>query len=221
MAKKIIGIGAGGHAKVVIDILRLSGLWQVVGLVDQDARLWGSKVLDVPVLGGDDFLSELRGQGVGHAFIGVGAGGNPGDARRRAELFNQLSRAGFQMTSAVHPRAVLASSVRVGQASTIMAGAIINPSVEMGCNVIINTGAIVEHDCKIADHAHVATGAHLAGQVSVGEAAHIGIGAIIRQGITIGQDAVVAAGAVVVKDVEPGVLVAGVPAAPLKLRSPL
>ncbi len=44
----------------------------------------------------------------------------------------------------------------------------------------------------------------------------IGAGAIITQGVTIGRGAVVAAGAVVTRDVEPYVIVGGVPAKVLK-----
>ena len=48
----------------------------------------------------------------------------------------------------------------------------------------------------------------------------IGHGAIIKPEVTVGAGAVVAAGAVVTKDVAPFMIVAGVPAQPLKARFP-
>lgn len=57
-----------------------------------------------------------------------------------------------------------------------------------------------------------------AAKVVIGHDVWIGHGAIILPGLTIGHGAVVAAGAVVTKDVAPYMVVAGVPAKPVKRR---
>lgn len=207
--RPIVGLGAGGHAKVMIDILRCDPEAELVGLLDADPRLKGQSVGGVPVLGADDLLPELRARGVRHAFIGLGC---TGDARPRARLYELALAAGFEPVAARHPAAIVSPSVRLGPGISLMAGAILNADALVGRNVIVNTGAIVEHDCVVGDHAHVAPGARLASSVHVGDGAHIGLGAIVRQRIRIGRYAQVGAGAVVVKDVEDGVVVTGVPA---------
>jgi len=189
------------------------GSYELVGLLDPRQELWGTEVLGSPVFGGDGLLPELYDQGVGHAFIGLGA---IGDTRPRRRLYEKARRQGFQIVQAIHPQAVIAPSVEIGHGPTIMAGAVINAAVRLGYNVIVNTGAIVEHDCVIGDHVHIATGARLASTVHVGEGAHIGLGASIRQCIHIGRNAVVGAGTVVVDDVPDNVIVVGVPARILK-----
>lgn len=210
---RVIGLGAGGHAKVVMDVLRLVGGYDLVGLLDPRSELWGTTVMDVAVLGSDELLPKLRRQGVEHAFIGLGSSRDTGPRRR---LYERARQEGFSLVPAIHPRAVLAASARLGQGPTVLANAVINAEARVGDNVIVNTGAIVEHDCIIGDHVHIATGAKLGGGVQVGEGAHLGLGATVRQGIRVGCGAVVGAGAVVVSDVPDGVVVAGVPARMLR-----
>jgi sugar O-acyltransferase (sialic acid O-acetyltransferase NeuD family) len=211
--RPVVGLGAGGHARVVIDTLRALGGWDVVALLDRDPALAGTTILGVRVLGDDGKLGDVRADGVRHAFVGVGS---VGDATVRRRLYELARRQGFELVAAVHPRATIAPSAEVGDGPTIMAGAIVNAAARLGDNVIVNTGAIVEHDCVVASHVHIATGARLASTVTIGEGAHVGIGAAVRQGIRIGRNAIVGAGAVVVDDVAAGAVVVGVPARPLR-----
>lgn len=209
----VIGLGAGGHAKVVIEILRLVGGYELVGLLDPRRELWGSTLLGVPVLGDDALLPGQYDTGMRHAFIGLGSGQ---DTRPRRRLYEHAVAAGFTVVTAVHPRATVSPSVAGGRASTVMAGAVINAHCRLEENVVVNSGAIVEHDCVLGAHAHVASGARLAGEVVVGAGAHIGLGATVNQRLRIGAGALVGSGAVVVRDVDPGVVVVGVPARVLR-----
>lgn len=206
---RVVGFGAGGHAKVVIEILRSMQEYEIVGLLEPRQESWGTKVLGVEVLGDDSMMGELKARGIDHAFIGVGT---VGDAQPRRQLYEKVSGLGFRIVPAIHAAAIVSSSAKIGDGPTIMAGAIVNADAVIGNNVIVNTGAIVEHDCVIGDHAHIATGARLAGGVQVGPGAHIGAGAVVRQEIRIGEGAIVGAGAVVVRDVPDGTTVIGVPA---------
>ena len=201
-----IGIGAGGHAKVVVEIIQLVGQYQIVGLLDSDEKKLDSVVCGVRVLGDDSLLSPLFAKGTRHAFMSLGSGS------LRQELYEHARALGFEMISAVHPQSVVSRFARLGNGPTIMAAAIINPGTMIGDNVIINSGAIVDHDCVIGDHVHVASGACLSGGVIVGGRSHIGAGAVVRQGISIGENSIVGAGAVVVKNVPDNVTVVGVPA---------
>lgn len=212
--ERVIIIGAGGHAKVIAEILRLSGKYEITGLLD--SALAGKKIGGFPVLGGDELLPRLRADGVTAVFVGVGGTGNN---LPRMKIFERVSAMGFTFANAIHPSATLSDSAHLGQGVAVMARAVINPDATIGDNVIINTGAIVEHDCQIGAHAHLSPGAVLCGGVHVGMGAHIGAGATIRQNISIGECAVVGAGAVVVKDVPEGSVVIGVPACVLRKAS--
>ncbi len=206
---RVVGIGAGGHAKVIMEILRAMGGWELVGLLDSNPNLSGATVLGVPIIGSEEQLAHLRSQAIDHVFIGIG---DLGAGMARKARFDDIKRHALRIVSAIHPRSVVSPSATLGEGATIMAGTIINASTHLGDNVIANTGSIIEHDCVIGAHAHIGPGAALAGGVQVGEGSHVGIGASIRQGIRIGAGVIVAAGAVVVSDVPDNVVVAGTPA---------
>ncbi len=207
----IVGVGAGGHAKVLLEIVRARGELNPVALVDSNPALAGRMLFGVPVIGGDEELVRMRDQGVEHAFVGVGS---TGDSRVRERIFEHLLALGFSIPRLVHPSAVVSPSAHLGRGVMIMAGAIVNAEAHLGDNVIVNSGAIVEHDCRVGDHAHLGPRASLAGGVTVGACAHVGIGAVVLQGLTVGARAIVGAGSVVLHDVPDGVTVFGVPARP-------
>lgn len=196
---------------MMIDALHARGI-EVTALTDPNQALVHTTLDGVPVVGDDSAWPDLRGEGLTHAFIGIGS---LGDASRRREIFARVLAAGFEIIDVIHPSAIISSNAVLGHGVIVLAAAVINAGATIGDNVIINTGAIVEHDCRVGDHAHVATGARLGGAVHVGALAHIGIGATVRQSISVGEAAIVGAGAVVVADVPPRITVAGVPARPL------
>ncbi|MGH2499421.1 MAG: acetyltransferase [Candidatus Limnocylindria bacterium] len=204
----IVGLGAGSHAKSVLEAIRSSGRFEVAALVDDDPARAGSELLGCPIVAPDE-LERLRADGIGHAFAGVGGIGSS-SARRR--VFERLLAAGFELPSIVHASAIVSPWALLGRGVQVLAGAVVNAGAEIGDGAIVNTGAIVEHDCRVGPHAHVAPGVCLAGLVRVGEDAHVGIGSIVIESMRIGDGALVAAGAVVVRDVPDGARVAGVPA---------
>jgi len=208
-------LGGGGHARVLIDVLRVSGTAEPWAILDSDSLLWGSDVLGVRVRGGDDLLQAIADEGASAFVIGVGG---TGDNTPRRRLFELALSFRLVPLTARHPSATCSAYCEIGAGSVVFPGAIVNAGAVIGRNVIINTGAIVEHDCVVGDHAHIATGARLASTVRVGAAAHVGAGSTIRQCITIGEAAIVGAGAAVVSNVEPHAVVVGVPARTLGVR---
>jgi UDP-perosamine 4-acetyltransferase len=212
-ALPIVGLGAGMHAKSLLEAIHSRGEFEVAVLADDDPACGGSDVLGIAVEGPDALTGALE-RGVAHAFVGIGGIGST--AARRA-VFSRLLEAGFELPPILHETAIVSPWATVGRGSQVFARAVVNAGAEIGDDVIVNTGAIVEHDCRIAAHAHVSPGALLAGLVEVGEDTHVGIGAVVIQSIRIGAGALVAAGAVVVDDVRDGARVAGVPARELPL----
>lgn len=202
---RVVIWGASGHAKVVADILNLEGRFVLVGFID-DVDPQPRSFLGLPVFGGCETLSSLKADGVTHIIFGFG------NCDARLKLSVVARKEGFFLATAIHPHAIIAVDVPVGEGTVIAAGAIVNPGSSIGANVIINTKASVDHDCLIADGVHICPGVTLGGTVTVGEAGWVGIGATIKDHISIGARALIGAGSVVVSDVPEGVVAFGVPA---------
>lgn len=212
--ERILIWGAGGHGKVVADLVRACG-HRVVGFVDADPARLGRVVepggAEV-VLTEEQFVSSLR-QGrkkLPADAVALAIGGN------LARLAKLRAIGEMPLPVLAHPTAVVSPSVRIGRGTVIMPRAVINASARVGEGVIVNTSAVIEHDCVIGDGAHISPGAVLAGAVQVGEGSWVGAGAAVIQGVRIGDNVIVGAGAVVIRDVPDGATVVGVPARPLQ-----
>jgi UDP-perosamine 4-acetyltransferase len=200
-------VGAGGHAKVIVELLEQANEMQIVGCTT--AQFGQSDVLGYPILGSDDVLPALFQSGVDYAFPAVG------DNRTRRSRSLHLQELGFRIPNAISGRAIISNRVALGSGVAVMAGAVINVNAVIGDGSIVNTGATIDHDCSIGAYVHVAPGCSLAGRVRVKEGAFLGLGTKVIPGISIGSWAHAYAGAVIVSDIPDGESALGVPA---KLR---
>lgn len=213
--KKIVLLGAGGHCKVIIDILNSTNKYEIAGITDKSIK---GNVLNIPIIGDDNVLPKLYREGVEYAFIGLGALSN---MNIRNLLYSQLKKIGFKLPVLIHKAAVVSPYSHVSDGTCVMAGAIINPGADIGENCIINTGSVIEHDCKVGHNTHISPNAAVAGRVTIGSNTHIGIGSSIIQGITIGNNVTIGAGAVVISNIEDNSLAVGIPAKVIKMKNNL
>jgi sugar O-acyltransferase (sialic acid O-acetyltransferase NeuD family) len=198
--------GAGGHAKVVAEILESANV-PVAGFFDGNpniTKVWEYPVTEFP--GASDPFRRDQDQ----LIIAVG------DNATRRKLADSLQ---VNYSSALHPSAVLSHRCRVGEGTVVMAGVVVNSDTTVGRHCIINTCASIDHDCVIGDYAHISPNATLCGAAHVGEGTHVGAGAVIIPGRSVGRWSVIGAGAVVIDDVPDHVTVVGNPARPLTRRA--
>lgn len=195
--KDIILIGGGGHCKSVIDTIRSSNLYNVVGILDLPEHI-GEVVLGVKVIGTDDELSKIFDLGVRHAFVTLGSIGNVNLRKKLTEL---VIEAGFEIPALVDSTAVVSKHAIVEKGTFVGKRAVLNAGVRVGRHCIINTGAILDHDTEVKDYVHVAPGSAISGNVRIGNNTHIGTNSTVIQGISIGFDCLIGAGSVVVKDI--------------------
>ena len=198
--EKVVLIGGGGHAKVVIDTIRSTSSFEIAGIIDEQLPI-GSKVEEVPVIGKDQDLQKLFENGIDKAFVAIGS---LGSSKNRKKLVQSLEEIGFDFPSIVHNSAYMAPSVNLGKGVFVAAGTVLQSGTVVGDHAIINTRSSIDHDCQIGSFTHIAPGCVLSGGVTVGDDSHLGTGSVAIEYRKIGQNCLIGAGSVVVNDLPDG-----------------
>lgn len=223
----IVGIGAGGHARVMIQLAQQCG-YHIACLLEPAAGSNQKRTLDdIIITHADeefhfqqlvqkspktDKSSSLQSMRPA-AMVCVGTAR---DSVKRTQIFKRLQVIGYETPTLISPSAFIEKRVQLGSGVHVLPGAIVAAGAIVGVNVLINHRAIVEHDCIVGDHVHVATGSILCGRVVIGEGTFVGAGSVVLPGIHIGAGAIVGAGATVTKNIPPGKTYIGSPARLLK-----
>lgn len=192
MQEGITLYGAGGHCKVVMDVLAANGL-KPTGIVDDNPQ--SDCFMGLPLTKPSGNIKE--------AIITIG------NCEIRKLISHRIHVENY--ISVIHPSAFISPNATIGKGTVIMQGAIVQAGASIGSHCIINTQASVDHDCVIQDFVHVASGATICGECEVGECSWIGAGAVIKQCIRIGKNCIIGAGAVIIRDVPDNAIVAGNP----------
>jgi sugar O-acyltransferase (sialic acid O-acetyltransferase NeuD family) len=198
LSRKLVVIGAGGHAKVVIESAERSGL-SIAGVIDD--RL-GASVFEYASLG---LLGNVAFEADWQAVIAIGS--NSVRAKIARSLEGQVS-----WGSVLDPQAMISARALVQSGTVVFAGAVVQADARIGHHVILNTGCRVDHDVQIADYCHVAPGAILTGGVALEEGVFVGAGAVVLPGVRIGAWSTLGAGSVATKDLSSEQVFVGSPA---------
>jgi sugar O-acyltransferase (sialic acid O-acetyltransferase NeuD family) len=192
--KSVYLYGAGGHAKVIRDILEECDI-TVKGISDDNPAT--TQFMEMEVMYGPKSGEEY--------IVSIG---NCGIRRKIAE---KLADEGCTFATAIHPSAIISKHATVEEGSVVMQGAIVQSGAKIGRHCIVNTAATVDHDCNIGDYVHIAPGVTICGDVTIGEGCWVGAGSVVIQGVKIGRGSFIGAGSVVCKDIPEGVVAYGNP----------
>lgn len=194
---EIILIGAGGHARSCMDVIELTNLYKITGLVERDDTNVNEN-LGYPIIGTDEDLPDLR-KKYEFALVTVG---QIKSAATRVRLFSLLKDLDYKLPVIVSPRSHVSRHSEVGVGTIIMHDVIVNANANIGQNCIINSKALIEHDAVVGNHCHIATGAIVNGDVTVKNESFIGSGVVTKQSISIGNNCIISAGATLKSDIE-------------------
>lgn len=195
MPEKIVVIGGGGHAKVLINVIQKLRNFQIVGYVDH--RDFGN-LSGVQYLGNDDFLYDLVNKKITSAALGVG---QVHLTDKRNEIINRIKELGFKFPFILSPDAVINKNVIIEDGVHVFDGVVINCDSIIRDFSIINTNSTIEHDCIIGKFCHIASGATLSGGVEIGDNSMIGSNAVVVQYKKITKNTLIGSGGVVINDI--------------------
>lgn len=183
-------IGAGGHAKVVMESLNYTAKDYKVNFFDE--TISASNVLLEKYR-----VSPLKDFEVLDEYFHVAIGSNSLRARISQDAI--ILKKNFLTIS--HRLAVVSANALIREGVFLAANSIVASEaiIKQGC--IINHAAIVDHDCIIGKFSHIAPNSTLGGGVTIGKQCLIGAGAIILPNISIGDFSVIGAGSVVTKNI--------------------
>lgn len=202
MKKKIIIIGGGGHAKVLIHIIKKNKSFNIIGYIDPIDH---GKILGVRYLGDDNKLFELFKNNITNAAIGIG---QVDLNEKRIRITNKVKEIGYTIPPIISSKAVVNEDVQIDEGVQVFDGVIINSGSIIHSFSIINTNATIEHDCNVGKFCHIATSATICGGVEVDDKSMVGSGAVIVQYKKIASNVLIGSGGVVIKDIiEPGIYV--------------
>jgi sugar O-acyltransferase (sialic acid O-acetyltransferase NeuD family) len=207
---RLLIFGAGGFGREVAWLAQQcrDEPIDIVFCVNQSCYLSGP-VNGIPVRLLEDFAGDISER---LAYVVA-----VGDPEQRARIVGLHEAMGLRPATLIHPRVEASRWIEIGAGSILCAGVIATTNIVIGAHVHVNLDCTIGHDVIIGDYATLSPGVHVSGNVTIGRGAFIGTGAVIINGssespLSIGDGAVVAAGACVTKPVEPGALVAGIPA---------
>lgn len=205
----VILLGAGGHAKVLLDTLLEQNV-KILGVTIPNPDKGNKTFCDIPIIGNDDCIKNFNNKAV-ELVNGIGS---VASTELRRKVYEKFKSWGYRFRNVIHSSAVVSynSTLAWGGGFQIMAGAVVNVGTFIDENTIINTRASIDHDCYIGKHVHIAPGTTLSGGVKIGDGTHIGSGSTIIQGVTVGKETVIGAGSLVLRDIGDKILAYGSPA---------
>lgn len=209
MKENCIIVGAGTHGVVYAEYLK--EIYEVVGFIDDDAKLIGTKVNQIEVLGGFEYLLSEVDCSI-PIFVPIG------NTSVKKRFLEALWNRGFSTPNYISPTADIHSSVKIAnRAVYILQGSVVMPLTEIKEGVMINTNSNVAHHVVIEPYTFISSGANIGASLTIREGAFLGIGCTIMTGVKeIGANATIGAGAVVIRDVPQNAVMSGVPAKLLK-----
>ena len=179
--KKIILVGAGGHAKSCIDIIEKIKNFKIIGLIEKKFKK--KSINSYPLV---KFKKVKK-----NTFYLLICIGQILNSNLRKKLFKEGIGKGYKFTKIISPNSYVSSKAKIGDGTIVMHGAIVNAGAVIGKNCIINSKSLIEHDVTIGDHCHISTGAILNGGVSLKDDSFVGSGSIIKEGIKIGKKTII------------------------------
>ncbi|TKG95633.1 acetyltransferase [Puteibacter caeruleilacunae] len=204
MEKKVIIIGAGGHAAELdeyIQIINHKGEEpeiEVLGLIDDNSENYDRYSFSAPLLG------EIKKHKVRtdcYYLMGIA------NLEYRAMFVWSFLEQGAKFMSLIHPTAYVSPSATIAEGVVIGPNVNVGPNVKVGEYTLLNSRCSIGHDTVIGTCNFICPNVCFSGFTTIGDGNMFGINSATLPGITIGSDNKIAAGMVVDKNIKDNAVV--------------
>jgi acetyltransferase EpsM len=199
--KKIIIIGAGGHAAELRDYInhhnnaRPADRLEVVGFIDDDENNYNHYGFPEPFLGSiQEHVIDKE------VFYLMGIA----NLNYRKPLIEKFEAAGARFTGLIHPTAIISPSCEIGEGTVVSHNASVGAKAKLGRFNMLNSRCTIGHDTQMGDFNFISPQVAISGNTKIGENNLIGTNSCTIPGMTIGNNNKIAAGMVIYKPVGDG-----------------
>lgn len=198
-------IGAGGFGKEIAFLLQSSSEYELIGFIDDGAKMQGKEVVGKPVLGDVRLLLDIRQETA--VFIGIAS---PVIKEKMYQVLKENTKLLFP--NLIANSALIGINVQLGIGNILMPYTTYTADIVLGDFNMVNISSIIGHDVKIGDYNSIYPSVNLSGNVILGDKNEIGVGTKVIQNVTIGNENIIGAGSVVIRNIENHTKSVGTPA---------
>ena len=208
--KDIVIYGAGGFGREIACLLRLinekDGQWNLIGFLDDNEALWGTKNEYGNVLGGSEWLNKYEKE-----LACAIAVGSPNAVHAIVGKINN-PKVSFPNLYAPTVAFLDKDSLKIGKGNIICTNCSISCNVTIGDFNLLNSYITVGHDAVIGNDNVVMPSCNISGGVQMGNGNFLGVQSVILQYIKIGNETRIGANSVIMRKTKDGFLYIGNPA---------
>ena len=194
MKKNTIIIGAGGHSRVVVSIIKEKKGCEVE-IFDLNNLGKLEMILGIQVRYTIKELNEYVENKKIEAYLAIG------DNKIRKLWWEKIKKNRYTTPNLISKYAKVSEYAEIGEGNIICSNAFIGPECKIGSNNIINTGATIEHEVSIGSHCHISSNSTVAGRCIIGDENFLGANSTVIEGITIAPKNILGAGGVLVRNI--------------------
>lgn len=205
--KKLLIVGTGQHARMLVELIEEQGLYQIVGFVSKEKQ--NKKIYKYPIVCNDISLKLYLKKNPEVKYYLCGVGDNFGGMKGRKKIIEKFDKQLIPATI-ISPKAYISKNAKIQKGSVIEAFAKIMNGVNIGKHSMVESFTAVNHDQKVGSNVFIGNNCSLAGK-SIGSDTIIGDGSVIGYKISIGSNCIINQGTKVYKNIKNNSIAYGAP----------
>ncbi len=195
--KKILIYGKGDFAKLVLHYLHMDSDYEVVAFCVDSMFLDSDNYCNLPLHSYDD-IELIYSPNDYNVIVAVGYS----HMRARKIMFEKIKSKNYKCINYVSSKAIIDSSVELGENNVIFANTVVEPFVKIKDNNIIWSSCNICHNVNIESHSFIASQSLIGGFSSVKDSCFLGFNSTVLQNVTLAKETLVGSKSLILRNTE-------------------